>query len=170
MRKILLSIFFLILFYQAVSAQNKDIQIGTPFNKYQSYQGAFYDYSEPESINKKVAVWGFVKYPGKYVVPGESDVMDLLSYAGGPTDYAEMENFRLFRLNSDSSYYVFNIDWNALLWEDSVKNITTKLPELKPGDILMVPGDQRLYFKDWLSISLSIFSAMVSLAILILRF
>ncbi len=36
--------------------------------------GGYYDYSDPESINIKVSVWGFVKYPGRYVIPEQTTV------------------------------------------------------------------------------------------------
>lgn len=169
MRKTLFSLFFIVIFTQNSFGQNKDIQIGTPYANLQPRQGGYYDYSDPAKVNKKVAVWGFVKYPGKYTVPEDMDVMDLLSFAGGPTDDARMEDLRLFRLNPDSSYQIFNINWNDLLWEDSVKSITTNVPDLQPGDVLVVPGTQRLYFRDWFSIALSVFSAFISLSILILN-
>ena len=41
------------------------------------------------------------------------------------------------------------------------------VPKLMAGDILIVPGAPRLYFRDYFSIGLSIFSALTSLVILI---
>ena len=61
-----------------------DLQVGKSIGQFYQNQGAFFDYSDPESVNIKVSVWGFVKYPGKYIIPHYSNAYDLLSYAGGP--------------------------------------------------------------------------------------
>ncbi len=169
MRRLIFSFLILVIIVPVSFSQSKDVQIGTPFTNLQARQGGLYDYSDPAKVNKKVAVWGFVRYPGKYIIPEDSDVMDLLSYSGGPTDDALLEDLRLFRIKPDSTYELFNINWNDLMWEDSVKSVTTRVPELRPGDVLVVPGEPRLYFKDWFSIGLSLFSALISLSILILN-
>ena len=76
-------------------AQDKDVQIGSSLNPRIQSQGGFFDYSDPEAVNIKVSVWGFVKYPGKYVIPEYSNLSDLLSYAGGPTDEARFRGFEI---------------------------------------------------------------------------
>ena len=40
-----------------------------------NYNTGLYDYSDPSSINIKVSVWGFLKYPGKYIVPQYTTLM-----------------------------------------------------------------------------------------------
>ena len=44
------------------------------------------------AINIKVSVWGYVARPGKYIVPDYTTVSDLLSFAGGPNQNAEMDD------------------------------------------------------------------------------
>lgn len=164
LKPLLLSLFLSII----VFAQNSELQVGSNTNQLRQNQGAFYDYSDPTSLNIKVSVWGFVKYPGKYVIPMESNVYDLLSYAGGPTEDAHLEDLRLFRTMEDSSQSMIKFNYNDLLWDENLKEFKSA-PGLEAGDIILVPGSQRLYFKDYLQIGLSVFSALISLSILILN-
>ena len=68
-----------------LNAQIKDYELGADVlgMRYQP-QGGYFNYSDPEAVNVKVAVWGWVRYPGKYTVPVYTTVSDLLSFAGGP--------------------------------------------------------------------------------------
>lgn len=150
-----------------VFAQNSELQVGSTENQLRQNQGAFYDYSDPASLNIKVDVWGFVKYPGKYIIPVESNVYDLLSYAGGPTDDAHMDDLRIFRTMADSSESMIKFNYNDLLWDKNLKEFKNA-PELNAGDILLVPGSDRLYFKDWAQLGLSFLAVLISLSILII--
>ncbi len=162
-------ILILTLFFSGmIFAQNSDLQVGSNTTQLRQNQGAYYDYSDPTTLNIKVAVWGFVKYPGKYVVPMESNVYDLLSYAGGPSEDAHLDDLRIFRSLEDSSREMIKFNYNDLLWDENLKEFKNA-PGLDAGDILLVPGSQRLYFKDYLQIGLSVFSALISLTILILN-
>ena len=163
-RSLILSFFFTIMIF----AQNSELQVGSNTNQLRQNQGAFYDYSDPTTMNIKVAVWGFVKYPGKYVIPMESNVYDLLSYAGGPSEDAHLDDLRIFRTIEDSTREMVKFNYNDLLWDENLKTFKNA-PGLDAGDILLVPGSQRLYFKDYLQIGLSVFSALISLSILILN-
>jgi polysaccharide biosynthesis/export protein len=148
--------------------QNGDLQIGSALNQLRQSQGALYDYSDPESINIKVAIWGFVRFPGKYIIPINSTVNDLLSFAGGPTEDAQINELRLVRTAEDSSQTLVNLDYEDILWDKEAKSFGAN-QNIKPGDILVVPGEQKLYFRDYLSLSLSVVSTLISLSILILN-
>ncbi len=162
---------FILFFLLSLSllAQVKDYEIGVSPLDRNYRQGGLYDYSDPSSVNMRVAVWGFMRYPGRYIVPVNTTVADLLSYAGGPTDDANLEDIRLYRVLQDSTQMMMKIDYNDLLWEPSLKRTKKYIPELKGGDILLIPGAPRLYFKDWFSITLSVVSTLISLSILILN-
>ncbi|MCB9219513.1 MAG: SLBB domain-containing protein [Ignavibacteriales bacterium] len=130
--------------------------------------GGYYDYSDPEAVNMNVSVWGFVRYPGRYVIPDYTSVVDLMSYVGGPTDDSNLDELRIYRIDENNTEQMIPIDFNDLMWEDNLESKYKKVPQIKPGDILVVPGEPRLYFLDWFSIGLSVFSALISLTILIL--
>ncbi|MBK6915461.1 MAG: SLBB domain-containing protein [Ignavibacteriales bacterium] len=166
-----ITLFFLLMLgigFVSTYAQQSDVQIGGSLGQYRQNQGALFDYSDPEAVNIKVAVWGFVKYPGKYIIPSYSSLTDLLSYAGGPSDDSHLDELKLIRTLPDSTQTVIELKYDDILWTEETKSIS-KTPEIFAGDILVIPGEPRLYFKDYLSISLSIFSAIVSLAILIIN-
>ncbi len=169
MKKVLLFILFILLAH-GLSAQTKDVTLGAKYSEYiQQRRGGMYDYSDPETLNMKVAVWGFVKYPGKYIVPINTSVNDLLSYAGGPTDDANLDDLRLYRVMPDSTQHLFSFNFNDLLWADKLEQSQRKIPKLQGSDLLVVPGSPRLYFKDWFRLGLSIFTSVISLALLIIR-
>lgn len=164
-------LFFLFFFVLGLSlfAQVKDYEIGVSPLDRNYRQGGLYDYSDPTSVNMRVAVWGFMRYPGRYIVPVNTTVADLLSYAGGPSDDANLEDIRLYRVLEDSTQIMMKIDYNDLLWENKLKRVKKSVPNLRGGDILLVPGAPRLYFKDWFSITLSVVSTLISLSILVLN-
>ena len=159
---------FVIIAINCSFAQDKDVQIGSGLNPRMQSQGGYFDYSDPEAVNIKVSVWGFVKYPGKYVIPEYSSLSDLLSYAGGPTDDAHLDDLRLFRTKPDSTQELMKFDYNDLLWEDNLTK-EIKNPKLQAGDMLMVAGTQRLYARDYVTLTVSVLSALISLSILVLN-
>ncbi|HKJ81749.1 MAG TPA: SLBB domain-containing protein [Ignavibacteriaceae bacterium] len=167
MKNTFFAFFFLLILSLPAFAQNSDVQIGSSMNQLRiPSAGGFFDYSDPSTVNIKVAVWGFVKYPGKYIIPSYSNVNDLLSYAGGPEDAARLQEMRIIRTNADSSQTIIPLDYKDILFNLNVKN-NPQAPLLHAGDVLMVTGEPRLYFKDYLSIGLSVVSTLISIATLV---
>ena len=163
----------LLLYIVAVSninAQAKDYELGSsPLLNRFSQQSGYFDLSDPESVNIKVSVWGFVRYPGKYLIPIYASVTDLLSYAGGPTDAAHLDDLRIYRINDDSSQTLIKVDYNDIMYKDKLDKKYKKTPTLEGGDILVVPGSPRLYTREQVSLWVTVISALVSLSILILN-
>ena len=94
MKFIRLSFVFLLVYTCSIFAQMGDIKVGSSSLNSRNYNAGFFDYSDPEAINITVSVWGYVRYPGKYLVPNYSSVKDLISYAGGPTEESNLEDLR----------------------------------------------------------------------------
>jgi hypothetical protein len=155
------------LFATAVYAQVKDYELGTPSVNNRNYNAGYYDYSDPFSINFKVSVWGYVPHPGRYNVPENITLLDLLSYAGGPDDNALLEDLRLYRLKDDGTQEMIIFDFDDLWREKGLYNEKREIIKLQAGDIVVVPGEPRLYFKDWFSITISTVGTLISLATLI---
>jgi polysaccharide export outer membrane protein len=149
-------------------AQLTDSQLGSSNTGVYNYNSNFYDLSDPQSLNIKVSVWGWIKSPGRYIVPSYVSVIDLLSFAGGPTDGSDLEDLRLYRILNDGSQQLIKFDYNDLMWEDKLSSKPRITPDLQAGDILVVPGAPRLYFRDWYSIGVSTISVLISLATLLL--
>jgi protein involved in polysaccharide export with SLBB domain len=130
-------------------------------------QGGFYDCSDPSSVNIKVSVWGFVRFPGKYIIPVYSKINDLLSYAGGPTDEARLEEMRIVRTDSSSSkQIIYNLNFKDFLMNPEI-TMDSSVQSLKAGDVLLVSGSPRFYLSEYISTILTIVSVLISLIILI---
>lgn len=160
------ALFFLLSSINLIYAQ--DIRVGAPTDSRWNPGGAYFDYSDPRYINISVNIWGYVRFPGKYFVPDNTRLIDLISYAGGPTPEAYLDDVRLFRNSEgDSSIQIF--DFAELLYEKGNKIEIGKIPKLQAGDIVLLPGEPKLYFRDYTSLTLSITSTLISLAILIIN-
>ncbi|MCF6271171.1 MAG: SLBB domain-containing protein [Melioribacteraceae bacterium] len=169
MKKIIFLFVLSLLFSGNLFGQVKDYELGADLVRGKgNYSGGYFNYSEPTSINIKVSVWGFVKYPGRYFVPINTTVTDLLSYAGGPSDDAHTDQLRLYRVLENGTNELHTFSYDDIMWGDSLLLKQRNIPSLYASDILVVPGSQRLYFKDWASLSLSLLSVLISLTTLIL--
>lgn len=164
--KYLLILFFFLPMF-TIQAQ-QDIQIGSDLRNLRQSQGAYYDYSDPAGINIRVQLWGFVQHPGYYIVPARTNLSEIITLAGGPTDAAHLNDIRIYRNDEENEYKFLKFDYNDLLWKEDVKEAISN-PRINAGDIILVPGSPRFYFKDYLQVGLSIFSALISLTILVLN-
>ena len=149
-----------------IFAQQEDYQLGMNQSYLRQNQGAYYDYSDPDGLNIKVSIWGYVKYPGRYVIPQRTDIKDFISYAGGINDDAFLDELRIYRVNPDSSQEMIKFNYEDLWWnEDLTQNLV--LQKMEASDVLIVPGRPRLYWEDYLTLSLSIVGVLLSLTTLI---
>ncbi len=168
MNKVLLLLFFLAVPLLLVG-QVKEYTLGNPYAQQSLKQGGLYDYSTAEEININVAIWGGVKFPGRYVVPASTTVFDLISFAGGPIQNATLEDLRLYRVNEDSTSSLIKFDLNELVWEEDLMKDKVDIPKLLTGDTVILPTEPRYFFRDYLTMGLGIISALASLSILILN-
>jgi len=161
-------ILFIFIFSFPIKAQ-ENIEFGSVSNM-RNLSGSFYDFSEPGKVNMRVAVWGFVRNPGKYIIPINSNASDLLSYAGGLQSDAFYDDLRIYRMNADSTYTLIKFSYEDLFWKNELsKENRLRVPSLKAGDIIAVPGEPKMYFRDWFSLTLSLVSTLISLSILLFK-
>ena len=157
----------LFLLVTASFAQEDDYQVGLSQDYIRQSQGAFYDYSDPGGLNIRVSVWGYVKYPGRYIIPEYSNITDLISYSGGISDDSNINEMRIFRVNSDSTQEMLLYNYDELWWNETLQK-DIKISKLQPGDVLIVPGRPRWYWENYLTLTLSIVGVLLSLATLII--
>lgn len=148
-----------------INAQDKDIKIGKIFPESRS---ALFDLSDPSQINIRVAIWGAVNAPGNYMVPQSTTVLDLISLAGGPTDDAKLDDLRIYRNSKDSIGAFIKFNLNELYSKETKKDIVLP-PTLLASDVILIPGEPKMYWKDYLSLYLSVSSTLIGIAILILN-
>ena len=101
-----------------------------------------------------VHIWGEVKTPGQYVVPDGTNVLELISLAGGPNEYSNLRRVKLTRTYFPSSgelsgneasdiktpsltnmKEIYTINLNKYLTQKEDETIYI----LKPGDVVKVP-------------------------------
>lgn len=91
----------------------------------------------------EVHIWGEVNSPGMYRIPDGSTVLDLISKAGGPTQYAALSRVKLSTsLEKQRHNSSINID----RYLNTTKGV--EIPVLKPGDKVMIPRNARFFWKD----------------------
>ena len=90
---------------------------------------------DPKQINsRKVGIVGLVYKPGEYSLNGPMDILQLLTKAGGPQDYADTKNIRLIRRRADETIETIVFNYDKLFIGKGV----TSIPMLQPGDQVIV--------------------------------
>lgn len=160
----------ILLFGAKLFAQNGKDKIGPEEIK---INGAnYYNYADKEKVNIEVNLWGYVKNPGKYLIPKGTTFIDLITLGGGPVQESKLEDVRLIRPKNDSlritEDQVMTLNYDDYLWGERISSKGKSNPVLLSGDIVLVPGSPRYFFRDNLSFILSISSVLISMGILVL--
>jgi protein involved in polysaccharide export with SLBB domain len=66
-------------------------------------QASRYQLGNKDEILMNVNVWGYVARPGQYVVPRNTDLISLISFAGGPARGANLNGVQIIR--AGAHYY-----------------------------------------------------------------
>ncbi len=102
--------------------------------------GAQYYLGSEDQLLMKVNIWGFVKSPGQYMVPADTDLISLISFAGGPIENAKMNHVKVIRSAGQNG----NGTRRTVIDVDVQKYVETGddglIPELHPGDTIVVSG------------------------------
>ncbi len=120
-----------------------------------------YYYAKPGDITVTVSLWGFVQKPGLYEVSSSTNLIQLLSLAGGPTNYADLDNIRIIRSQKDTNGKIIKKELKVNL-EEIVK-LTEEQIKLQPGDVIYVNHTNWYTVKEAFSVTSSVailFSAM----------
>lgn len=101
-------------------------------------RGAQYFLGTGDELLMKVNIWGFVHNPGQYMVPSETDLMSLISYAGGPSKGAKLSNIKIVHSNNSDSE---NRNISKIDVSEYLKNgDKSMIPMLNPGDTIIIEG------------------------------
>ncbi len=160
----------LLFFCVNLYAQNGKDKIGSEELKINGTN--YFNYADKEKVNIEVNLWGYVKNPGKYLIPKGTTFIDLITLGGGPVLESKLEDIRIIRPKNDTlritEEQIINLNYNDYLWGEGA-NPTKKInPVLMSGDIILVPGSPRYFFRDNLNFILAISSVLISLGILVL--
>jgi len=122
--------------------------------------GSIYLYSGTltgsEQLKIKTYIWGQVRNPGLYIIPDNTDLLTLISSAGGPTENAKLTKIKIIRPSeTGDSVIIVNLK------EYTKTGNLDLIPILKPGDTVIVPGTTFYAFSkaaSWLANVVIIFS------------
>jgi len=112
-------------------------------------RGAQYYLGTDDQLLIKVNIWGFVAKPGQYLVPNDTDLISLISFAGGPRDGAKLKSIKLIRdINPENN--------NEKILEVNVQKYIndgneSMIPKLKPGDTIIVSGSLWYHIGEYLA-------------------
>ncbi len=126
-----------------------------------------------DEILMKVNVWGFVESPGQYLVPRQTDLISLISFAGGPRDGAKLKEVRIIRgegTNGTKGHGkngtgapIITVDVKEFLESGNAG----KIPALEAGDTVLVGQTFGNKFSRFLGVT-SIVGLMAASATLII--
>ncbi len=112
---------------------------------------SYYDVSLGAGLTIPVNLWGYVRNPGRYVVSSSTTLVQLLSYGGGPTDFARLTDVRIIRDKKvDSTMKELVILCNLEQFQKF--GDPTQNPMLYPGDTIIVPGNAISSFQTTLGV------------------
>lgn len=114
---------------------------------------AYYDVSLGAGLTIPVNLWGFVRNPGRYVVSSSTTLVQLLSFGGGPTDFARLTDVRIIRDKKvDSTLKDNELVLLCNLEQYQKFGDPTQNPMLYPGDTIIVPGNAISSFQTTLGV------------------
>lgn len=132
----------------------------------QKQMGAeFMSGNRPGTVLMKVNLWGAVNRPGIHHVPVRTDLMSLLSYAGGPANNALLGEVTIKR-EIGTSRKLIKVDV-----EELIKGVSHHQVELAANDIVVIPASEPLVSQDTLALmgAISLIASTILAAVYIDR-
>jgi polysaccharide export outer membrane protein len=110
-----------------------------------SQVGDRYILGQEKKLEMMVHILGEVRNPGEYQVVDGTSVLELLSKAGGPTEFSQLGNITLTRAlgAANSEPRVVSVNISQYLSSSQPVGI----PALQPGDVVMVPRNRKYRWK-----------------------
>jgi len=99
-----------------------------------SRPGYFY-YAKPFEVTMTVNLWGEVPQQGVYVIPTNTDIIQLISYAGGPKEHSNLNEVLLYRVSGKKDVKEKTLFTIAV--RDILEGKSPTVP-LAPGDMIVV--------------------------------
>lgn len=134
-----------------------------------SASAASYFYvSKPGELTMQVNIWGFVHNPGRYEVPTSTDLIQLVSYAGGPIQDAKLDEVKVTRfLKRETGISRGEFFVNL----DELSKVEQAKLTLYPGDTIYIEHTAWMSIRDAFAIfgSVAIITTAVSQVVQVAR-
>lgn len=159
-KNIIIFIFFLLLSI-TLYAQSDTTTSGFSTGSVYLYSGTL---TGTEQLKIKTYIWGQVSKPGLYIVPDDTDLLTLISSAGGPTENANLKKIRIIRASNEGEKIIF-VNLNEFI-ENGDEEL---IPVLQPGDTVIIAGSTYYAFTKavaWISqiaVILSVYIAVMNI-------
>ncbi|CAH9061922.1 hypothetical protein PSECIP111951_02588 [Pseudoalteromonas holothuriae] len=96
------------------------------------------------TTSRTVYIMGEVQKPGAYEAADNTNFLDILANAGGPTRFAETRQIKILEPNGKNTLFDLQGYSEGL--------ITMTVPDLNPGDVIFVPEKTDINEKSWLKV------------------
>ena len=100
----------------------------------QSRPGYFY-YAKPYEVTMTVNLWGEIPQQGVYVIPTNTDIVQLISFAGGPKERSNLDEVLLYRSTGKKDTKTRQL--MTINLRDILEGKSPTAP-LSPGDMIVV--------------------------------
>lgn len=87
-------------------------------------------------VMMKVNLWGAVRRPGIHHIPIKTNLIELMSFAGGPSDNAILDSITIKR-NLGHEQKKISVDLTEIIHDQKQYDLV-----LKPDDIIVIPASQ----------------------------
>ena len=140
-----------------------------------------YFLGDEQKLEMIVHVFGEVRRPGEYTVTDDTNVLELMSKAGGPTQFSKFSSVRLTRINlgfflkgkndlptNGKNHFgakrVIEVNLDKYLTDRRAQ----QLPILQPGDVVHVPRNKWFRWRNAVAIARDL-SVIVSVYFIYIR-
>jgi hypothetical protein len=107
-------------------------------------EGNQYYVGQANELLMRVNIWGRVERPGQYFVPATTDLITLISAAGGPKTQSRLTDITVVRPIKDGDNQIITVNVKKYLKTGDKRLI----PDLKPEDTVVVNGSIWQLFGD----------------------
>jgi protein involved in polysaccharide export with SLBB domain len=64
----------------------------------------------PGELKININIWGYINYPGRYEIPISTNLIQLITLAGGPKTHAVMDEIMIYRVTKDGRRILLEVD------------------------------------------------------------
>lgn len=159
--RIISTILFFLLWSQAAAQVG---ETGLALRPTGSASAAYYYAAKPGELTMFVNLWGSVERPGRYEVSSSTNLIQLISYAGGPAEGAKLNRVRIIRIMEDEngrfSKQKLTIDL------ENLENVEYEDLELFPGDTIVMANSSWPKIRDVIALTVGVATIGASIAVI----
>jgi hypothetical protein len=110
---------------------------------------ANYSIAKPGELTMQINVWGYINHPGRYEVSIATDLVQLMSYAGGPGPDAKLDAVRITRfLKTEAGVSRAELVVNL----EDLYRVNDSALVLQPGDTIYIDRSNWVGIRDIVSV------------------